>query len=160
MQILKSRSPEKTCVQILFIIFVSVGLTACGDRPDADTVQMDTTALPVDTMGMNMEDEAMGSDTVEVAVVDFEIDMPTTLPGGLTVFEVTNDGTTEHNFEIEGQGIEQEFPQNLTAGETRTMEVDLQPGTYTIYCPVADHRSRGMELELSVEPAQGGILGN
>lgn len=160
MQIMKSTSPEKTLVELLFIIFVTVGLTACGDRPNNGTMQMDTTALPVDTMGMTMGDEGIRSDTVEVALVNFEIDMPTTLPGGRTVFEVTNDGTTEHNFEIEGQGIEQEFPQNLTAGETRTMEVDLQPGSYTIYCPVADHRSRGMELELSVEPAQGGILGN
>lgn len=160
MQIINSKSPGKNGFRLIPIFLLIVGLAACGDRPDDDTMRMDTTALPVDTVGSTMGDaRASEADTVEVTLVDFDIDMPTTRRAGSTVFAVTNEGTGEHNFEIEGQGIEQEFPQNLMAGETRTMQVDLQPGTYIVYCPVADHRSRGMEMELSVEPAQGGVIG-
>jgi uncharacterized cupredoxin-like copper-binding protein len=63
---------------------------------------------------------------------------------------VVNNGTHEHNFEVEGQGIERELERNLQPGESATLDVDLQPGTYTVYCPVADHRGRGMEVTLSV----------
>lgn len=73
-----------------------------------------------------------------------------TLPVGPTVFEVTNNGTFEHNFEIEGQGIEQVLEQDLESGEARTLEADLQPGEYRIYCPVGNHAERGMELTLIV----------
>ena len=41
----------------------------------------------------------------------------------------------------------------IEAGQSTTLEVDLAPGTYTVYCPVGEgsHRARGMELELTVE---------
>ncbi|MFW6296175.1 MAG: hypothetical protein ACOC04_03170, partial [Halothece sp.] len=59
-------------------------------------------------------------------------------------------GEIEHNFEIEGQGIEREFEQNLQPGESATMEVNLEPGTYRAYCPVGNHPERGMSMELTV----------
>jgi uncharacterized cupredoxin-like copper-binding protein len=88
--------------------------------------------------------------TTEVSLTEFSIDMPTSLTAGPQTFSVTNNGTTEHNFEIEGQGIESVFDTNLVPGETLTMEVDLQPGTYEVYCPVGNHREQGMETELTV----------
>jgi glucose/arabinose dehydrogenase/uncharacterized cupredoxin-like copper-binding protein len=88
--------------------------------------------------------------TVQVSLVDGAIGMPDSLPAGPTVFEVTNNGTVEHNFEIEGQGIEQEFETDLQPGEIRTMEINLLPGEYEVYCPVGDHREHGMELTLTV----------
>lgn len=63
---------------------------------------------------------------------------------------MTNARAEEHDFEIEGQGIEDVFEQNLQPGETQTLQVDLAPGEYTVYCPVGDHRKQGMELALTV----------
>ena len=45
-----------------------------------------------------------------VSLTEFMIDMPTELPAGATALEITNNGTIEHNFEVEGQGIEEELP--------------------------------------------------
>jgi predicted lipoprotein with Yx(FWY)xxD motif/uncharacterized cupredoxin-like copper-binding protein len=90
------------------------------------------------------------ANTVDVTLTDFAIDMPAELPAGRTVFNITNDGDAEHNFEVEGNGIEEELEENLQPGESGTLEVDLQPGTYEIYCPVGNHADMGMELELTV----------
>ncbi len=96
--------------------------------------------------------EAAGeAQTVDVSLIDGQINMPTTLAPGRIVFNVTNDGTMEHNFEIEGQGIEQALNANLQPGESGQLEVELQAGTYTVYCPVADHADQGMRLELTVQ---------
>lgn len=87
---------------------------------------------------------------VEVTLTEYKIAMPSSLPAGSVTFEVTNRGKRDHNFEVEGQGIEKEFEQNLKPGETRTMQVDLAPGTYRVYCPVKGHAERGMSLQLTV----------
>ncbi|HBY97370.1 MAG TPA: hypothetical protein DEP84_26090, partial [Chloroflexi bacterium] len=91
-----------------------------------------------------------GGNVVTVTLTSFHIDMPMTLPAGSTTFEVTNAANIEHNFEIEGQGLEKVFDSNLQPGETRKMQVDLQPGTYEVYCPVDNHAEQGMKLELTV----------
>jgi uncharacterized cupredoxin-like copper-binding protein len=99
------------------------------------------------------EEGAAAGGEVDVSLTEFAIDMPTTLAAGPTTFTITNDGTIEHSFEIESEelGIEEELEQNLAPGETATLEVDLEPGTYEVYCPVGDHRGEGMEVELTVE---------
>ena len=35
-------------------------------------------------------------------------------------------------------------------GQEVSMTVDLQPGTYKIWCPVRDHETRGMVSEITV----------
>jgi uncharacterized cupredoxin-like copper-binding protein len=95
------------------------------------------------------------ANTVQVGLVEYAINMPATVEAGSITFEVTNNGTMEHNFEIEGQGMEEVFESNLQPGETMTMQVDLQPGTYTVYCPVGNHRELGMEIQLAVTEAGG-----
>lgn len=106
------------------------------------------------------EAEATPSDTaevnrVDVGLVEFDILMPEELPAGPTEFTITNEGSRRHNFRIEGPGVSEGFDTNLTPGETRTLQVDLEPGTYDVWCPIPGHRSLGMELELTVTDADG-----
>ena len=97
------------------------------------------------------EEAAIGEE-VEVSLSEFTIDMPDELPAGPTTFAISNDGGTEHSFEIESEdmGFEEGLDENLDPGESATLEVDLEPGTYEVYCPVGNHREQGMELELTV----------
>jgi plastocyanin len=88
--------------------------------------------------------------TTEVGLTEYQIEMPASLSAGPQTFRITNNGTTEHNFEVEGQGIEEAFETNLDPGVTQTMQLDLAPGTYEVYCPVGDHREQGMEVQLTV----------
>ena len=93
----------------------------------------------------------VNENTVEVELSEFKIIMPNVIIAGEKIFKVTNVGDAPHNFEIEGNGIEKEFEANLAPGETQTMVVELKPGTYKVYCPVANHQEKGMSLQLTVE---------
>jgi len=84
---------------------------------------------------------------VAVRLTEFQIEMPTCLPAGLTTFSVTNAGQMEHNFEIksvleeEAPG-EQPLPPNLQPGETRTIQVELTLGAVPVRCAVWPAASR------------------
>ncbi len=91
-----------------------------------------------------------GNEEVEVKLSEYKIEMPASASAGTTVFKVTNAGRDSHSFEVEGNGIEREIEPDLKAGETRRLEVDLKPGTYTVYCPVEGHKKLGMSRSLTV----------
>lgn len=68
---------------------------------------------------------------------------------GKVTFTVTNGGNIEHNFDVEGVGkIESLFP-----GETKTLEVTLEPGSKIIViCSLSGHKEAGMTGTLTVVP--------
>ena len=108
--------------------------TATGTATTATTTTGNTASAPV-----------------LVTLSEYSIEMPATLPAGLTKFEIRNAGQLPHNFEIEGQGIEKELDEDLAPGASGVLEVDLQPGTNRVYCPVGTHdEEHGMTTQLTV----------
>lgn len=89
--------------------------------------------------------------TVDVRLTEFSIAMPATIDAGSTTFKVTNAGSAVHNFVVSLNGVDRKFDANLNPGETKTLQLDLQPGTYTIYCPVGSHKDKGMQVDLVVK---------
>lgn len=87
---------------------------------------------------------------VEVTLTEFEIEAPRTLPAGPATFRVTNEGSMAHSLRIRGQGLKAQFDSDLKPGQTRTLRVELEPGTYGVLCPVEDHADRGMLFDLRV----------
>ena len=124
---------------------------AAGEAPAADETPAAVVTPAVTGEEATPEAGATG-ETVDVSLFEWGIDIPAELRAGTITFNVTNDGEFPHNLEIEGQGIEEELPQNLEPGQSGTLTVELEPGTYEAYCPVGEgsHRERGMELELTV----------
>ena len=94
-------------------------------------------------------DSAKGS--VEVKLTEYKIEMPASVSAGATTFKVTNTGKETHGFEIEGNGIEKALKPRLKMGGSGSLQVDLKPGTYKVYCPVLGHKGRGMSLDLTVK---------
>ena len=39
---------------------------------------------------------------------------------------------------------------NLRPGSTERLTVELQQGRYELYCPVGNHKDRGMKVEITV----------
>lgn len=87
---------------------------------------------------------------VDVRLTEFEIQMPDTMPAARTTFRVTNAGTMEHTFQIEGEGVDESLGRNLEPGESATLTADLRPGSYRVWCPLGDHADRGMRKEIRV----------
>jgi uncharacterized cupredoxin-like copper-binding protein len=94
-------------------------------------------------------DSAKGA--VEVKLTEYKIEMPASVSAGATTFMVTNTGKETHGFEIEGNGIEKALKPRLNKGGSGSLQVDLKPGTYKVYCPVLGHKRRGMSLDLTVK---------
>jgi len=87
---------------------------------------------------------------VEVRLTEYTIDMPKTLPAGPTTFLVRNEGRNSHSLKIVGQGVDELLAAPVPPHGTGTLQVTLQAGEYTVYCPVGRHASKGMTLKLVV----------
>ena len=86
----------------------------------------------------------------EVHLIEYSIHMPDTLPAGRRALTIENGGKEKHAFEIEGNGVHAETPV-ITSGSTTSLDVDLKPGTYTVYCPVKGHKEKGMTKTVMVK---------
>jgi uncharacterized cupredoxin-like copper-binding protein len=76
---------------------------------------------------------------VEVRVDDRGVRLPPTLRPGKTAFVVKNLGGKAHKFEVEGSGFEKSFWVAIPPNETKTMQVELKPGSYEAACRVKGH---------------------
>ena len=68
---------------------------------------------------------------------------------GRVTITFTNAASLEHNLTI-AQGSTQVGATPTFSGGTRTLTLNLMPGTYTFYCSVPGHRQSGMEGTLRV----------
>ena len=92
---------------------------------------------------------------VEVALLEWLIDMDEETRAGQVEFVVTNEGAEAHGLVVESGGVvAAELPEPLAPGASSILSVSLAPGEYVVYCPVGDgeHREEGMEATLSVVP--------
>lgn len=89
---------------------------------------------------------------VQVLLDEYKIHMPTTIPPGEITLNVKNTGHHEHTIEVSGQAVDAKLSPNLKPGESATLRVHLNPGTYKVWCPVGPHATMGMRLDLTVQP--------
>ena len=101
------------------------------------------------------EDSTGGGSAVQITAHDYRFDPAelTASPGQAMRVELANKGERPHSIEFHLEGeAEAELSSQLPPGETRllTFTAPGKPGKYVYYCPVGDHRSRGMEGTLVV----------
>jgi plastocyanin len=69
-------------------------------------------------------------------------------PAGTITIELANESSLPHNVAVEDGGVDEES--ETVTGESTSLTVELQSGTYTFYCSVPGHREGGMEGTLTV----------
>jgi len=128
----------------LAAVFLLAGISGCSKKSE----ESEMLGSPQGASETWPEEEL---NTVQVSMVEFEIEMPKLLPPGPTKFIVTNNGQNSHNFAIEGpEGERLLSEQPLKPGQKGIMQIDLKPGKYVVYCPVFNNRDRGMKVDLTV----------
>jgi uncharacterized cupredoxin-like copper-binding protein len=102
--------------------------------------------------------QAGGGEAIAIGETEFKLD-PSSVKvdaAGTVTFRVTNNGSVDHAFEVDGQGVEEET-ESIKPGQTAELTVDLsKEGSYEIYCPIDGHRDMGMEGTLTVGAASMG----
>ena len=127
---------------------LALGLAACGDDDDDEG---GTTGTGATTTEEQPAPTGSASETVTLSETEFAID-PAEVSvdqAGVVEFKVQNDGATTHALEVEGADLEEET-EDIAAGESATLKVDLPEGTYELYCPIGNHADQGMTAELTV----------
>ena len=121
-----------------------------GEHRDDHDMEVELTVTDEDAV-TDDEDDAVTGDTFEVALSDHEIDMPEEVPAGDITFEVSNEGDGPHGIAIEDEDGEMLGATTVHGGESSTLDVTLEAGTYTVFCPIGEHREdHDMEVELTV----------
>jgi uncharacterized cupredoxin-like copper-binding protein len=98
--------------------------------------------------------------TVQISEKEFSLNPGTvTLPkAGTYEFEVTNDGSITHAFNVEksGGGDEAETG-DIAPGSHKTVKFTFSAGgSYQMYCPIDGHKAQGMDGTIKVSGAAGG----
>jgi plastocyanin len=134
----------------LVAIMIPLALAACGDDDDDDTGAATETTEETTTEDQPASDGGGGGEALTISETEFALDPadPTVAAGEVTITAV-NDGATVHNLEVEGNGVE-EITEDLDPGQSGELTLDLEPGSYEIYCAIGDHAAQGMEGELTV----------
>ena len=78
-----------------------------------------------------------------------------TVKAGPITFRVTNGGSMSHAFYVRGAGVDK-GTRDIAKGESASLTVTLKPGTYDVFCPLADgtHKMAGLSKTVVVVPAE------
>lgn len=115
---------------------VALALAGCGDDDDSNgSSGGDAAPAGGGTLEVIAEDIAFGEDAYETSAGTVEL-----------VYK--NEGAINHTLLIEGVD---DFVLEVTSnGDEDSGSVELEPGSYVIYCDVPGHREAGMEATLEV----------
>jgi plastocyanin len=75
------------------------------------------------------------------------------VPAGKTIIEFVNHGQDEHNLNAideTDESVAGSLPNTAPNGHL-SLTVDLQPGSYTLFCSLPGHEAKGMKATLVVE---------
>jgi len=82
---------------------------------------------------------------------EYSISLSTqTFTAGPYAFTVHNTGETAHNLTIEGPGVDKQATSTIQPGQTATLVVIFQKGSYELWCSVDEHKEQGMDLHITV----------
>jgi uncharacterized cupredoxin-like copper-binding protein len=88
---------------------------------------------------------------VTVKMNEFGLALSTqTFAPGTYSFVASNVGHTVHALEINGPGVSDQKTPSVAAGQSATLTVTLQAGSYEFYCPVDSHKEKGMDTRITV----------
>ncbi|MBW3668687.1 MAG: cupredoxin domain-containing protein [Actinobacteria bacterium] len=153
--------PNKAAaLSLAFAVALAVG--ACGDSDDgagagapSDSTSGSGDHAHNETTTLSTFPPAEAETTVAVTMRDFRFEMPTTVAAGKVLFNVTNEGPTEHEFVVFQGSKQVAHLDSQDRNESGRLAVVLPAGRYTIKCLIgsggARHDKLGMVQNITVE---------
>jgi plastocyanin len=129
---------------LALVMIVALALVACGDSDSDDAASESSAASTVPEATESPQDEGL-----IVVATDLRFSAATfrAAPGPVEV-TYRNEGQAMHTLVIEGVAdFKLDVPKH---GDVDKATVDLEPGTYTIFCDIPGHRDAGMQAKLAV----------
>jgi hypothetical protein len=137
---LRTTVSRPSASRLLLIGVAVLSLAACGEANTDESTTTATTSL-----------QPQRRLTVLLSTDGHQISPPYTglgFPGVYTVTFANND-TSPHGLLIDGPGGKVDLG-TVPPGKSISKEVDLdEAGTYTVYCPIDDHRDKGEEAVIA-----------
>ena len=130
-----------------------LALAGCGGGSSAGTAAAppatSTPAAPAPAATSSAV--AAAGTTVTATEAEFSITLSqNTFTAGDYTFNVVNQGQFPHNLVISGPGISSMSTPTAQPGQSNTLNVTLQSGTYEMWCAVDSHKDRGMDINITV----------
>ena len=89
--------------------------------------------------------------TVTATETEFNISLSqTAFKAGSYTFNVVNHGNSAHNLTIAGPGVTSLASPTSQGGGSGALSVTLQAGSYELWCGVDSHRTKGMDIKITV----------
>ena len=137
------------------------GLTACGgsdtgSTPAGSAGTASSSSSPSSAAASPSGGSAQAGGSAEAEAItatekDFSISLDEdSLTAGSYTITVVNDGNATHDLAVEENGTTRATSDTVRPGQSTTLTVDLDPGEYTFYCSIGNHRAMGMELTVQV----------
>jgi plastocyanin len=98
---------------------------------------------------------AANAQPVVVKLSEWKVDLSRdTVKAGRVTFQITNEGSMLHALHIRGDSVDK-GAREMQKREAGNLVVTLKPGTYEVFCPLADnsHKLAGMTRKLVVVAA-------
>jgi hypothetical protein len=143
-------------MRALFSLAAIVMLAGCpGNQPEdasqSAPAKTSTTTVSPRSAATTTKLPPAAPPVTDVQLTEYEIRIADILPAGLQHLRIANGGEERHSFAIEGPGVSAQLGSDLTRGDTAELSVTLQPGMYTVWCPVDKHRDKGMQRTITVK---------
>jgi hypothetical protein len=146
---------SRTCTAAAIL---ALTLAACGNEGSHDRIRGDAEQMQGLVPDDRIADVADVDHVITVVLNEWsvELDRDTIAPGNVRL-RVRNNGEHEHALAVQGGGVSQRT-ENIPPGQWAVLDLDLQPGTYEVFCPLdtpvgQDHAGRGMSGILHVSAA-------
>lgn len=141
-----TNSAHTATVRVLTAAMVALLLGACSGTNTSSTT---ATTLPAGAAAPSSA--APVGTSVNVLETEFSITLDkTSFTAGTYTFTVKNQGSFPHNLTIEGPGVDKIASPTLSGGQSGSVTVSLQKGSYELWCSVDSHKDKGMDKKITV----------
>jgi plastocyanin len=137
-----------------------LAVAGCGSSSSSSSTSASTAAETPTTSSASTSTPAPASESGGASKVSVEANPEGQLAyntktlsakAGNVSIDFTNSSPLPHNVTVESASGEKVGATPTFAGGSKTLAVDLKPGTYKFYCSVPGHRQAGMEGTLTVK---------